>query len=198
MDIKGKFPNGLKKIMAETGVKPAQLARDLDTSRQNVKRWQDQTRKIPPEFAVKIAKHFDRTLDEVVFPGLSGVTKRVRLLSLIRAGSLSPDEIRQADIGSVIIADLPKGEWIAFKVEGDSMDRISPPDSVILVNRKEKRLVPNACYVIVDGEGNSTYKRYRPNPMRFDPVSTNANLPSIFPDGEPEVFGRVRRTMLDM
>lgn len=78
------------------------------------------------------------------------------------------------------------------------MDRISPPDSMIIVNRRDKRLVANACYVIADGDGGATYKRYRPDPMRFEPVSTNPAHEPMFPDHEPTIIGRVRRTILDM
>lgn len=78
------------------------------------------------------------------------------------------------------------------------MDRISPPGSVIFINTKDKRLIANALYVIADEEGNATYKRYRPGPPpRFEPVSTNSNLEPIFPENEPAIIGRVRRTMLD-
>jgi phage repressor protein C with HTH and peptisase S24 domain len=97
-------------------------------------------------------------------------------------------------------ADLPPGDWIALEVKGDSMDRISPPESVIFVNRSERRLVPNACYIIQDGEGGATYKRYRQSPVRFEPVSTNSAHEAIYPDGDnmPIIFGRVYRSMINM
>jgi SOS-response transcriptional repressor LexA len=199
MDVKGKFPNGLRKIMEEIGIGVSALSRELGTSRQNVQRWQDQSRKIPPDFAAKIAEKFDRTVEEVTFPpGTKGVTQRVRVLSLIKAGTMSKDEVRDADIGSIVVSGLAKGDWIAFKVEGDSMDRISPPDSIIFVNRREKRPVPNACYVVTDAEGNSTYKRFRPDPPRFEPVSTNLNHQPIYPNESLGIVGRVRRTILEM
>jgi len=94
----------------------------------------------------------------------------------------------------------PRGDWIALRVEGTSMDRISPPDSIILVNRRDKRLVPNACYVIsLDEEGEATYKRYRPDPERFEPVSTQDHETLYFPQSSaPRIIGRVRRTILDL
>lgn len=78
------------------------------------------------------------------------------------------------------------------------MDRISPPGSKILVNRREKRLVPNACYVIADENGAATYKRYRPDPVRFEPVSTVPDHEPFFPENEPVIIGRVRRSILEM
>lgn len=122
----------------------------------------------------------------------------VPVLSMVSAGELMRDDLSDEALAMLRVSDLPPGDWIALKVQGDSMDRISPPESVILVNRKDQRLVPNALYVIADEEGNATYKRYRPGPpARFEPVSTNTNLEPIFPQHDPKIIGRVRRTILD-
>lgn len=127
------------------------------------------------------------------------VTRDVPLVSWVSAGSMARDEGQQDIIGQLTATDLdPKGHWIALRVDGDSMDRISPPGSVIFVNLRDRRLVPNACYIIVNGDSEATYKRFRANPARFEPVSTNPSHEPIFPDGEPAVIGRVRKTMLEM
>lgn len=80
------------------------------------------------------------------------------------------------------------------------MDRISPPESVIVVNLKDKKLVPNACYVIETDEGEITYKRYRPGPDRWEPVSTDLTHETLYPPphGGPKVVGRVKKTILDL
>lgn len=96
------------------------------------------------------------------------------------------------------VADLPAGDWIALDVEGDSMDRISPPGSVIVVNMRDKRLVPNACYVFSTENGEASYKRYRPDPDRFEPVSNNLMHEALFPEGPVHIVGRVRKSMIEM
>lgn len=139
-------------------------------------------------------------IDEDYTPDISGIpTAIVPLLSWVSAGALMREDIADEAKGTIRMADLsPTGDWIALSVVGDSMDRISPPESVILVDRRDKTLVSNACYVISDDEGNATYKRYRPEPMRFEPVSTNPNHEPIFPDNDPIIVGRVRRSILSM
>jgi phage repressor protein C with HTH and peptisase S24 domain len=92
----------------------------------------------------------------------------------------------------------PDGDWIALQVVGDSMDRISPPESIIFIDRRDKVLVPNACYVIANGDGEATYKRFRTNPMRFEPVSTNPSHETIYPQREPLIVGRVKKSILKM
>ena len=130
--------------------------------------------------------------------GEPGSAAIVPLLSWISAGAMMHDDVADEALGNITVSDLPPGDWISLKVVGDSMDRISPPESVILVNRRDKELVPNGLYVISDEDGNATYKRYRPGPpRRFEPVSSNKDLEPLFPDNDPVIVGRVKRTMLD-
>lgn len=125
----------------------------------------------------------------------------VPLVSWVAAGQLASADavVDTEDCERIAVPGLdPKGDWIALEVQGDSMDRISPPESIIIVNRKDRKLVPNACYVIGDGEGGATYKRFRSSPMRFEPVSTNPGHEPIFPDNTPKIVGRVRLSLLRM
>ena len=108
-------------------------------------------------------------------------------------------DVSEDMIGVLHISDLdPRGDWIALKVVGDSMDRISPPESIIFVDRSDKVLVPNACYVISNGDGEASYKRFRSNPMRFEPVSTNPAHEPIYPTREPLIVGRVKKSTIEM
>lgn len=136
-------------------------------------------------------------------PSISGAI-RVPLVSWVSAGAMAKDEHYQDDFNDYPIAyapDLdPNGDWIALRVDGRSMDKISPHDSIIFVNRNEKNLVPNACYVVSDGNGGATYKRYK-SPNQFEAVSTKSNeyKTITFEQGqEPEIIGRVRKTILSM
>ena len=78
------------------------------------------------------------------------------------------------------------------------MNKISPPESIIFVNRRDKRLVANACYVIADENGATTYKRYRPgeNPQ-FQPASYDDVKPPKL-QGAIKIIGRVRRSIINM
>lgn len=200
MDENGKFPNGLAEVMTEAGIGPTELARAISTNKQNITRWSLQSRKLPLDFGEKIAKYLNRLPVEVLLPAEARVgLDRVRLISWVSAGKLTKGEHQDEDLGSVLIGGLPKGDWVALKVEGDSMDRISPPESIIFVNRKDKKLAPNACYVVMDEDGSATYKRYRPNPNRFEPVSTNPDIaPIYFGNEAPPILGRVRMTLMKM
>ncbi len=124
----------------------------------------------------------------------------VPLVSWVSAGNLTaPDfEVDLENAPRLVFTDLPPGDWIALDVQGDSMNRISPDGSRILANRQDRRLVPNACYVVALESGEATYKRYRPDPDRFEPVSTNLDHEAIFPEGPVRIIGRVKRSIIDM
>lgn len=133
-----------------------------------------------------------------VNPMVEGGAVIVPLISWVSAGAMMREDVADEALGELTVLDLPPGDWIALKVVGDSMDRVSPPDSTIFVDRRDRQLVPNALYVIADDEGNATYKRYRPGPpRRFEPVSVNPVHEPIFIEDDPLVVGRVKRSVLD-
>lgn len=138
--------------------------------------------------------------DEVALPSASILD--VPRISWVTAGELGAQDavLDFSDYPTVQAADLPTGTYIALQVEAgsNSMNKISPPESVIFVNVADTRLVPNACYIIADEQGRATYKRYRPN-MRpvFQPASyEDVDPPTL--EGSIRVVGRVRRSMIDM
>ena len=125
----------------------------------------------------------------------------VPFLTWVSAGRLASDISIDSfdDLKMIPAMDLGPGDWIALRVEGDSMNKISPPDSMIFVNRRDKHLVPNACYVVYDEAGNATYKRYRPNDMpQFQPASYRDDIKAPDFDGAVNVLGRVRRSVIEM
>lgn len=126
----------------------------------------------------------------------------IPLLSWVSAGQVS-------DVGSleaataeerIAIADLPPGDYFATDVKGDSMDRISPDRSRIIVNTSDKRLIPGKAYVF-SVRGETTYKIYQDRPVqRLEPYSTNPLNRTIFLEGQDtwNVVGRVWRSYYDL
>lgn len=125
----------------------------------------------------------------------------VPLLSWVSAGELvdADSQIPVEDVPLLAFADLGRGDFFALRVAGDSMNRISPDGSVIVVNRTDRALAPDAAYVFAV-RGEATYKLWQPNPPHLAPYSTNPAHKPIFVKGRKdlEVVGRVRRTMLDL
>lgn len=127
---------------------------------------------------------------------------RIPLVSWVSAGKLTDVE-SQLDITEVPLlafADLGRGEFFALTVEGDSMDRFSPPGSRIVVNRAQRDLVAGKPYIFWHRTEGTTYKFWQADPPRLDPASWNpANKPHFLKrKTDIEVIGRVRRTILDL
>jgi len=131
----------------------------------------------------------------------AAVINYVPLLSIVTAGKLTDrqSQIPVEDVPLLAFADLGRGEFFALKVEGDSMDRVSPEGSVIVVNRAERELIAGRCYIFAL-RGETTFKRWHPEPDRLAPFSTNPAHEPIFIKRQKDfdVIGRVRRTVLDL
>ncbi len=129
---------------------------------------------------------------------------RLPLLDIVSAGKLKnpSSQIPVEDVPLLAFADLGRGDFFALKVEkdADSMDRVSPEGSIIVVNRAEKTLV-NGKFYVFSIKGEITYKMWQggENP-HLAPYSTNpANKPIFFKrKSDLEVIGRVKRTVLDL
>lgn len=200
--MKGKFPNRLQAFMDAADVGPTALARSVGTSKQNISRWADQSRKLPPEWAEKIAPFLGVQPQSLLFDDETlPVVRSVPLLSWVSAGKLAEatTPVPTEDVPMMAFAGLGGGDFFALTVRGDSMDRLSPEGSVIVINRQDKQLVSGKPYVF-SVRGEATYKLWRPRPNRLAPYSTNPENEPIFVERQRdlEVVGRVKRTVLDL
>lgn len=136
------------------------------------------------------------------YPLPGQVVTEVPLVSWVSAGRMADasTQVPLRDVPLLAFTDLGAGDYIALRVTGTSMDRLSPEGSVILVNRADKLLQAGKAYVF-SVRGEATYKRWRPEPYaRLEPFSTDPAHEAIFVEDEEEleVVGRVKRTVLDL
>jgi SOS-response transcriptional repressor LexA len=195
----------LRQAMMDAGfAKPVDAARAIREINQNtLTSHLNGNRPISRQAAEKYGRLFNVRagwilFDEEAEDDTSDVS--IPLVSMVSASHLREQPgVTPADIDRWIrVADVPKGDWIALTVEGDSMDRIAPDGSIILVNRADDRLLDGRYYVFSLGNGAATFKRYRRNPERLQPFSTNPDHVSIPVDDDLYVFGRVRRVITDV
>jgi SOS-response transcriptional repressor LexA len=142
---------------------------------------------VPSPFEQSLARHAD--------------VASVPLLSWVSAGKLADahSQIPVEDVPLLAFADLGRGDFFALRVSGDSMDRVSPDGSVIVVNRAERNLVAGRAYVFAV-RGETTYKLWHADPVYLAPYSTNPSNQPIFLKKRRDLYviGRVRRTVLDL
>lgn len=193
------IPENIKRLRKSAALSQPALAKKAHVSQQLISQL-ERGINLTTKYLPQIARALGSAVSDID-PNYQGETPEAQiipLLSWISAGAMLREDVADEALGIISVSDLPPGDWIALKVVGDSMDRISPPDSTIFVDRRDKSLVANALYVIADDEGNATYKRFRPGPpRRYEPVSVNPVHEPIIPEHDPLIVGRVKRTTLD-
>jgi phage repressor protein C with HTH and peptisase S24 domain len=197
--MKGKFPNGLAEAIKLRKISQAQLAEAAGTSQQQIGRLANGEREMTAIWAERLAAPLKTSPEKLVFPNIRRF--RAPVLSWVSAGRMAQKEgVRKTDIKKyVLLADLPKGDWIVLEVEGDSMDRVAPDGSYIAVNLADQRTVNDKFYVFGTQEGEATFKRFRAgNPPRLQPFSTNPDHETQQMNEEMLVVGRVGRVINDL
>lgn len=123
---------------------------------------------------------------------------KVPLISWVQASRYVEiyDPYERGDSEGDVEVPYGKDTLIALRVKGSSMNRVAPEGSVIIVDYADKSLISGKYYVVKQ-EGKATFKRYRTNPDRFEPESTERH-DTIFPDGPVEVVGRVVKVINDL
>lgn len=124
----------------------------------------------------------------------------VPIISWVSAGQLA--EVGQLsavdELERITVNGLPTADYFALDVVGDSMDRVSPDGSRIIVRNDQSRALPGGFYIF-SVHGETSFKRYYDDPVvRFEPHSTNpANRP-IYPREDWTVVGQVVRSFIDL
>lgn len=133
-------------------------------------------------------------------PELLGRAASAPLLDKVSAGELLAP-LSQIDVSAakqIYFSDLGPGEFFALTVDGDSMNKQSPHNSIILVNKAETEPLSGKSYVF-EHEGRTTYKLWKASPRSLVPNSTNKALKAIpVAKSDFRVIGRVKRTVLDL
>lgn len=87
--------------------------------------------------------------------------------------------------------DIP-ADAIALRVDGDSMDKLVPDGATVIFSPSDKALYADHYYVVINEEGETTFKQYRTDPARLVPCSNNPrHTDIIIGQGTFEIVGRV-------
>lgn len=79
-----------------------------------------------------------------------------------------------------------------IEVCGDSMDLLIEDGGLILVDPMQKELAPGSVYLIANSRAEATVKRYRRDPARFEPCSSNPDYrPFLVSEDDFSVLGKI-------
>jgi len=96
------------------------------------------------------------------------------------------------DTTDFITAPVAAPRAFGLTVDGDSMDLVTPEGSTVLIDPDDADLRDGSYYVVLNGDGEATFKRYRADPSRLEPCSSNPNHTPIILGRQPfTITGRV-------
>lgn len=161
---------------------------------------QGATRSLKGENEEKITEAYGQSAAQI-FGGDDRGARAIPIISDVPGGKLADPKYQiEGELQTIEISGLEPGDYFATRVNGTSMDRISPHNSLILVNRAERDLIRGRRYIFARG-GETTYKRWENDPYpRLEPETTDPDTNKIiYPKSDEEwsVIGRVRLTLMD-
>ena len=145
-----------------------------------------------------IARGLDWTLEDLLELASAGNVRTIErpvhevpLVSWVEAGALTEmvDPYAVGDASEYIPVTHQRNTLIALRVNGQSMNRIAPDGSIVIVDYADKSLISGQYYV-VKIDNRATFKRFRSDPARLEPDSTEAHE-TVFIQEETDVVGRV-------
>lgn len=176
------------------GITLEALSADTDISVSQISRYESGKRSPSLVDLRKLAGRLRVTVAELIG---DPAPKEVPLVSWVSAGRLRASHpVYDSDVLRVVhVANLPSGNWMALEIDGDSMDRIAPPGSIIVLDRNDHTLVDGRFYVFGNTMGEATFKRYRAKPERLQPYSTNPDHETHYLEDSMDCLGRVRQVL---
>lgn len=179
----------------QLGLSMEQLAYMVNVHFTTIAKWEKSQRAIPPEMLASIAVNLEVQPGDLV-PGapLHLPARMVPVLGKIAAGNWR-EAIESGSLHApvgYIPAPYGSSNSYALQPDGDSMDLVVPDGGIIVIDPQQIELRDGNIYAVMNDEGESTFKRFRADPPRLEPCSSNPNHQAIALGREPfRVLGRV-------
>lgn len=123
--------------------------------------------------------------------------RRVPVISWVAAGRFADSTMAiEEEADFIDVSGLGNGRFFGLRILGDSMNRIAPEGSTIVVDPQDRALVPRKFFVFQNANG-ATFKRYMADPVRLEPFSHNLMHEAVQIDSETEVLGRAVRVLFE-
>ncbi|WP_181008539.1 LexA family protein [Sphingomonas montanisoli] len=181
--------DGIKQAMKAQGIKQVRLANELGLTPDQVSKAMHGTRRFTaPEMDI-----IRRLLGEDQRASVPGAmdTRRIPVIGSVAAGNWR--EAIQEPLGTIPMPeeDMPS-DAVALRVVGDSMDKVIGDGGIVVFVPSDRALYPDRYYVVLNAEGETTFKQFQADPARLVPCSTNPKHKDIMiHEGDFQIVGRV-------
>lgn len=182
--------NRLRELRERKQLTRAALASLAGTGATQVNKLESGERRLSDHWAQRLAPHLGVEPYELFMPASNLPSVRwVPVIGQVSCGNLE-EAIENAEGFVPTINGGPR--VFALRPNGDSMNLLIPEYGYALVDPDQIDLIDGKVYVVVNGNSESTAKRYRASPARLVPCSTNDTHSEIVIGSEPfTVVGRV-------
>lgn len=183
--------DNLAVIRKRLGLTLTALAKRVGTNYQTIQKLEQSERGMTADWIFRLSSALGCEPHEILLGTEHNGLVKAPLISWVQAGQLAEveDPYSLGAVDEFVYTNYHRDTVVSLSVRGDSMDRIAPDGSYIVVDYNDKILTDGAYYVIkIDGD--ATFKKYRANPDRFEPESLSAH-DTIFPKGPVNIVGRV-------
>jgi repressor LexA len=182
--------NRLRKMRLSKGYTLAQLGALAGLHLTTIAKFERGERPLSGDMLMRLATALGVSPTELV--DTPPATMPIRMVPLV--GKIAAGNYKEAILDPIGHVPAPVGGPNVFglRPDGDSMDLIVGPDAIILVDPDDFELRDGRIYAVMNGDGETTFKRYRGDPPRLEPCSSNPIHKPISLGREPfTVVGRV-------
>lgn len=187
------IPNKVRAMRLARGWSLAKLAEEAGTTAPTIMKLEKSQRRLDLDWIERLAAAFGVSAAELAFGGGGPMTVRhVPIVGTIPAGNWR-EAVQHAEGEIPVPAGMDGGaSTFALRPIGDSMDLLIPTGGYVLVDPEDGELRDGRVYAVMNGDGETTVKRYRAEPARLEPCSSNPSHKEMLLGSEPiTVIGRV-------
>lgn len=192
------FTTNLKRFRERAGLKQDALAERVGVAQATVQRWESGNREPKHSDLEKLAIALGVTVAQLFGGDVGGEAPedaepaaKVPIIGSVQAGNWREAVQQSTGFVEVPRTDAPKNSF-ALRVSGDSMDLHVMDGAMVVVDPSDTALYPGRLYVVINEDGETTFKQYLDNPARLVPCSSNPEHRDIpLGEGGFKVVGRV-------
>lgn len=173
--------NRIREVRLRKGLTMAELGDKVGVHFTTIAKVERAQRAASGDLIMKIANALDVPVTDLL--ANMPATVPARMIPIV--GQIAAGNWREAVLDpSGYIAVPYQGERaFALRPDGDSMDLVVGENAYVVVDPDLTDLLDGKLYAIMNADGETTFKRFRGDPPRLEPVSSN-------PDHRPIPLGR--------
>lgn len=192
-------PNRVRALRMEREWSLAELAERANTTASQILKLEKSQRRLDFEWVTRLAGAFEISERELIGEEGGGAVVQVPLVGDIAAGNWREAVAHPAEMVFAPASAVNGPNVFALRPRGDSMNLIVSDEGYVLIDPDDTDLRDGKVYAVMNAEGETTLKRYRADPSRLEPCSTNPEHTSITLGREPfTVVGRATSAFHDL